>query len=483
MRRLTQPPLHLLLNSFGYGCVHFAEGLRRVSKGKRKQAGKTMDKRRGRQRLLNIGGFLFFVTAVSGFGAENDPDAIAKHLAGLTVPAAPADAPPQLSAHTPQSAQVRRALPAATPRPVVTRVPRPGSAIPYRQQASSPSDRGSVPQPSSSSTLNPSTSQPSGNPWLIHSSELDRAWKRTEQQQLSSIATWASQFLGSAYQANNTVFYMFSGPDFLYAHAFFPDARTYVFCGNEPVGAPPDLDKVPPAALPAALANIRKSLESVLNWSFFITKDMKTDLTRPELSGTVPLLYVFLARTGCTIQSVTPVAIDRDGNVNEGEKGQTPGIRIVFTSGPSSQTLYYFCSDLSDDGVKATPGFLRFCEKQGEGVSFLKAASYLMHETGFSRVRDFLLGNSRLIVQDDSGIPMRFLAQQNWNVRYCGRYRSNRDIQEVLATGLGRRLCPSDFGAVAVWVWLSMAARPVRCDDRHAAGWGDQPGPACKCFA
>lgn len=404
-----------------------------------------------------ICGFLVLV-AVSGFGAENDPDTIAKYLAGLAVPAAPANAPSQLSAYSPQSAQVRPALPTATPSPVMKRIPRPGSAIPYRQQASSPTDRGSGgPQPSSSATFNPSTSQPGENPWLTHSVGLDRAWKRTEQQQLSSIATWAPQFLGAAYQSNGTMFYMFSGPDFLYAHAFFPNARTYIFCGNEPVGPPPDLDKVPPAVLPVALANIRKSLESALNWSFFITKDMKTDLTRPELSGTVPLLYVFLARTGCTIESVTPVAIDRDGNVNEGEKGQTPGIRIVFTRGPSSQTLYYFCSDLSDDGVKVTPGLLRFCEKQGEGVSFLKAASYLMHETGFSRVRDFLLRNSRLIVQDDSGIPMRFLAQQNWNVRYCGRYTGPIEIfkkywQPDLADDYARQIsAPLPFGFGYQW--------------------------------
>ncbi len=29
------------------------------------------------------------------------------------------------------------------------------------------------------------------NPWTTHSVELDRAWKHTEQQQLSAIASWA----------------------------------------------------------------------------------------------------------------------------------------------------------------------------------------------------------------------------------------------------------------------------------------------------
>lgn len=68
------------------------------------------------------------------------------------------------------------------------------------------------------------------------------------------------------------MFYMFSGPDFLYANAFFPYARTYILCGIEPVGALPDVARIDRQVLPFALANLRKSLESVLSFSFFITK-------------------------------------------------------------------------------------------------------------------------------------------------------------------------------------------------------------------
>ena len=267
------------------------------------------------------------------------------------------------------------------------------------------------------------------NVWVAHSVALDQAWKRTGQLQLPAIASWAPEFLGPPHQQNNTMFYMFSGPDFLYAHAFFPNARTYILCGTEPVGSIPDLSKIPAEALPDVLTNIRKSLDSILNWSFFITKEMKTDLVRTQLSGTLPLLYVFLARTGCTIDSVRTVALDRTGALSENEQGETPGVQITFTSSAGlSQTVYYFCTDLSDDAVKSNPGFLKFCEAQGEGVSLLKAASYLMHEPEFSRVRSFVLRRSEMILQDDSGIPLRFLAEENWDVRYCGRYTGPIDV-------------------------------------------------------
>jgi hypothetical protein len=259
--------------------------------------------------------------------------------------------------------------------------------------------------------------------WAGHAAELDRAWAQLEQRQLAKIRDWAPQFLGDAYQDEGPMYYMFSGPDFLYANAFYPRASTYILCGIEPVGPVPDIDKIPRAALPSALANLRKSLDSMLNWSFFITKHMKADLRQKQLSGTLPVLYVFLARLGCTIDSVEPVALDRSGNFVAGGKGTTPGVKIVFTGREGrEQTLYYFTSDLANWAIKTNPGFSEFCERQGDGVSLLKAASYLMHAETFSQTREFLLTHSKLILQDDSGIPLRFFDSEKWVIRYCGRY-------------------------------------------------------------
>jgi hypothetical protein len=265
---------------------------------------------------------------------------------------------------------------------------------------------------------------PSNNStWASHSSALDEAWKRFQEHQLPAIAAWAPQFLGPVHQSHGTMFYMFSGPDFLYAHAFFPNASTYILCGIEPIGPAPDLGAISPEALPSSLANLRKSMESSLNWSFFITKNMKVDLNQRQLSGVLPILYVFLARSGCTIDSVIPVSLDREGNLVDAGKGETTGIRIIFSgNGPATQTLYYFCSDLTDDGIKTRPGFMRFCEKQSDGVSLLKAASYLIHEGGFTRTRDFLLSHSTTLVQDDSGIPLRNFDPAKWDLRFCGQY-------------------------------------------------------------
>ena len=92
--------------------------------------------------------------------------------------------------------------------------------------------------------------------WAEHATQFDKAWAQLERRQLSQIREWCPQFLGSAYEAEAPMFYMFSGPDFLYANAFFPYARTYILCGIEPVGTLPDVTRIAPESLPSALANL-----------------------------------------------------------------------------------------------------------------------------------------------------------------------------------------------------------------------------------
>jgi hypothetical protein len=260
--------------------------------------------------------------------------------------------------------------------------------------------------------------------WKAHANDLDRAWKQFDDRQLSKIRAWAPEALNAGYQDTGPMYYMFSGPDFLYANAFFPNASTYVLCGTEPVGPVPDIARIPQHVLPSALANLRKSLDSIMSWSFFITKNMKVDLRQVQLSGTLPILYVFLARTGCTIDSVETVYLDKTGAFVPPGKGTTPGVRITFM-GPAGrpQTLYYFTTDLADWAIKVNPNFGAFCEKQGQGVTLLKAASYLMHSDNFSKVRGYLLAHSKVILQDDSGIPYRFFPKDKWDVRFYGRYQ------------------------------------------------------------
>src|SRR5436305_241029 len=150
-------------------------------------------------------------------------------------------------------------------------------------------------QPSANSPLVPLARDPT---WQRHAKFFDAAFAQLEQHQLSKIRTWADANLAAP---RTTMFYMFSGPDFLYADAFYSKATTYVLGALEPTGAVPDLTKLPRGGVGPALSYVERSLGSILSFSFFITQQMKVDLRDGEISGTLPILYVFLARTGKTI--------------------------------------------------------------------------------------------------------------------------------------------------------------------------------------
>lgn len=289
--------------------------------------------------------------------------------------------------------------------------------------------------------------------WRKHVNALDEAWFKKESFQLGPIRAWMAANANEYYQSSNTMYYMFGGPDFLYAHAFFPNANTYILAGLEPVGQVPDLWHLSPEVIEGELSALRSSMKTILNTHYFITKDMRTDLGRGNIGGTLPILYVFLARRGCTVLDTTYI------------KSPAEGVKISFESAGRRQTLYYFKTDLS--GGKSA--FLNWCAKQGPGLSLLKAASYLMHGEGFSGVRNFLLENSRVIIQDDSGIPLRAFPK-NWKVECYGRYVPHAEMfgkyhQPDLAAVYARDPPPSELGFAFGYHWqpdrglLMMATR------------------------
>src|ERR1700737_2981540 len=125
--------------------------------------------------------------------------------------------------------------------------------------------------PSADSPLTLLTRDPA---WQRHAKFFDAAFAQLEQRQISKIRAWSDTNLAAP---RPTMFYMFSGPDFLYANAFYPKATTYVLSALEPPGSVPDLAKLPRGSIGAALYNVERSMGSILNFSFFITKQMKVD--------------------------------------------------------------------------------------------------------------------------------------------------------------------------------------------------------------
>jgi hypothetical protein len=334
-------------------------------------------------------------------------------------------------------------------------------AIPVTPTTAGPNDiarfLAGMPVPENS-PLAPLTRDPA---WQAHSAFFEGEFTKLYQRQLQKLHAWEVTNLPEVTQPTPVAFYMFSGPDFLYVDQFFPNASVYVLCGKESMGPPPDPLRIP--NLPGALGNLENAMKSSLNTTYFITKDMKVDLQQQNLNGVLPILYVFIVRADKSITNVTFGGLNSNGAFEEaapGKKGGSiPGVRIRYTDNQSgnSQTLYYFTTDISDGGIKSTPGFIKFCERLGTGSSFLKSSSYLMFENGFGTIRNFILAHSNRIVQDDSGIPLAYFDPNKWNLRLFGTYLGPIDLfkqhyqprlQELFHQS---NLPPLDFGFGYRW--------------------------------
>jgi len=91
---------------------------------------------------------------------------------------------------------------------------------------------------------------------------------------------------------------------------------------------------------------------------------------------------------------------------------------------------------------KHSPNFLPYLKKEGRYTTVIKSASYLMHNAmiKFTKIRKSVIENSDYIVQDDSGVPIRYLSN-NWQLQFHGYYdqpiplfkhRTQKDLQMAM---------------------------------------------------
>jgi len=282
--------------------------------------------------------------------------------------------------------------------------------IPLLSAESTPCDQAAFLAGLPSPPQSPLADAQQGEAYKSHKKALADQWAFCSKARYVPMQKWGEENLGKLSGSNEIVRYLFGGPDFLNVYALFPNARVMVLGGLEPVGEVPPPEKLNPVMLGQSLASLRQALRTSLYCGFFITKEMGGQLQHGCFRGVLPVLYTELALTGNIVDSV------------EFEQPfGAQGVRITYhRPGHSNQMLYYFQSNLSNG--QQCRRFISWLETFGEGATYLKAASYLLHGDEFSQTREFLLRSSTVVVEDDSGIPYRYFAQGGWNIRLFGEY-------------------------------------------------------------
>jgi len=267
--------------------------------------------------------------------------------------------------------------------------------------------------------------------WQAHRDWLQSRWVKVKPR-LAAMARWRQESLPLDDASRRTLIYPFSGPDFLNAHALFADHPHYVFFSRERPGSLPDIAALAEPQQVRMLEDTRAALQDIFERNYFITDYMTRQLTTPFDSGTVPVIAVMMALTGHRIESIEPLdpfpELTQEYSRPQARRPAKllRGVQIRFApaDGPagSARTLEYYSLDATDRALRWYPAFVEHVGRRQPATALLKSASYLLHDDQFSRVREMLLARTDVVVQDDTGIPLRHLAAAGWDVRLFGVY-------------------------------------------------------------
>jgi hypothetical protein len=264
--------------------------------------------------------------------------------------------------------------------------------------------------------------------------KLNSNWDLAVKQKFVPITDWhQKENIGSYYSKSFGVFYPFSGPDFPFVHTFYPDAEIYILVGLEEVGnrnsnmisSEPDYNEF--------IANASNYFYFSNRLGFFRTEDMQEQFKE---KGVIDILGFYLNKFDCNLISMNLMKWENElGAPRELERNEKADVcRIEFLNKNNTYSeLYFFQFDLSNSGIQKNGNLLKWVKEKMEGkdmVSLSKAASYLMHSNNFSSISNFILENSKLQIQDDSGLDFRVIQNANKNYKLYGNYTKTISLFE-----------------------------------------------------
>jgi hypothetical protein len=310
--------------------------------------------------------------------------------------------------------------------------------------------------------------------------QTDAAWEHLRSTRLAPMDEFARSHFPAERAACDTLFYPFSGPDLLNALALFPGCHRYLLFGLEPVGELPALDRLGAAERAQVLADMQTAQQYIVRRNFFVTQYMTRQLNTPHLKGVLPLLATTLARLGYELVDLQTANLDGHEPADPGGRPRELVLHFRLPGGGPVQELVYASFDASDEGLERRPGFLALMAPVQPTVTLLKAASYLLAEKNFTRMRALVEERSRLIVQDDSGVPYADLLAHGYAFELYGdyvgtipqfHYRYQKDLAAAYARLPGH--APLPFAWSYAWKpseeALQVARRAAGTATLHAA--------------
>jgi len=261
---------------------------------------------------------------------------------------------------------------------------------------------------------------------------------------LSLITNWNQSIMSrNKVSDSSSVFYPFSGADFIHAYYLYPNASEYFMSAIENIGDIVDVSKLNKVEFFEYAKDFDTVMRDIYMRSYFITKNMEEDFSKKtKINGVLPILLWSAAMTNHDIIHVKYFIVDSgfrkkyvDLSARSNNKLSVE-IKLFDKTNNKFQLLNYYSADLSNNGLRKSSKSLKFMKNYVSDNSngFVKSASYLMHyDSTFSTIQQLVLNKNKYFVQDDTGVPFKKFDLSKWNIELYGIYEKPiKDFSESL---------------------------------------------------
>ena len=196
-----------------------------------------------------------------------------------------------------------------------------------------------------------------------------------------------------------SVFYPFGGPDLFHPLMLFPDAKIYVLVGLEPPGE---------IFSPKIQNSVFEKLDSLLRRGFFVTSSMSKTFNQKSGVRAALALQILLL----------------DGKILDDTMIDANTVSISFEWEGQKRTVYYLKRNL----VENSESLFAFLNMHSvSDACLIKSSSYSLHNKMFSTLKKHILTSFAFLVQDDTGIPLRDLAEHD--IQLFGQYTAPYGVE------------------------------------------------------
>ncbi len=277
------------------------------------------------------------------------------------------------------------------------------------------------------------------NYYKAYSKSMDKAWNKINTNYIQYVTGWSKEYVPEA-NKGNTALYLLSGADFINLYHISPSSPRYIMIGLETPGYVNDPILYKTDELKNAFYTLDASLNQIAVQNYFTTILMAKKFSNKYFPGVAPVLLIFLKRLGFEIDDLQRISLTSDGTFREIEQREvsdTPeayqGIRIIFHSkqNPKLRELIFLKFFVNQDSADPSTVEGKFLAKQKRLNLVLKSAIYLMHLEKYQSFINTIVSKSDMVVEDDSGIPIRNFPSKDWDIQVFGSYTRRLSIRYV----------------------------------------------------